>query len=193
MAPDDRGATQPRKSPSINEQSAIDQWRHTSTPAIQQGAPGDKTAGADTRSQPHTPKETSTEQSDKSTMDARAPGMTPMETPPSDTRLTSASTPPSQQPLSSSQQTAETVKGPTSSSRGITGDIAMAGESATPAAPLQAPASDGRSTALQGGIPDARGGNAAVKASPADPRVCLLRQREAFVNPHKTIHHIAYY
>jgi hypothetical protein len=156
IAPDGSGAsaTEPRKSPSINEklpappmpsqsptsarrasassngasqdddlaQSTIDQWRQTSTPAIQQGAPSDsstdkldKTAGVDRREQPHTPNKTLTEQSDES---AR-------QTPPADTRRTSASTPP---------------------------------------APLQAPASDGRSVsrALEGGITDARRENEAV-------------------------------
>lgn len=217
MAPDGHGATEPRKSTSINEQqpalprpsqsrtssvprasassngapqddglaqlSTIDQWRHTSTPATEQGPPGapsidklDKTGGVNRRAQPSPPKKTTTEQSDKSPMDERTPRMTPRQAPPSDTRRTSASTLPSQEPVSSLQQTTKPVKGETPASSGITGeesaDIAMADESGTPPAPLQTPASDGRrvSTDLQGRILDAHGENEAVKPSVTDPR-----------------------
>ncbi|KAM0858927.1 hypothetical protein ACQ4PT_047524 [Festuca glaucescens] len=73
---DARRATSPPKGAAQDDdlaQSNIDQWRHTSTPANQEGAPGaaitDKLdKAADKREQTHAPNKTSTGQSDKIAM-----------------------------------------------------------------------------------------------------------------------------
>ncbi|KAL5223403.1 hypothetical protein ABZP36_028116 [Zizania latifolia] len=89
-----------------------------------------------------------------------------------------ASNPPKQKPVSSSQQseqTIEPIKGTTPTSYGITGDgsakTSITDERPTPSSVVQAAASTGQSasTALKGGVPDVRGKNLAVKPSTTDP------------------------
>uniref|UniRef100_I1QL56 glutathione transferase n=1 Tax=Oryza glaberrima TaxID=4538 RepID=I1QL56_ORYGL len=128
-----------------------------------------KTSSADQSNTPAIPKQTTVQ---GATPDVRGTSYADREMKlPADEKATANK----QKPVSSSQQTIEQIRGGTPTSYGSTDDdlakTSRANERQTPPSKAQAPASNRQSasTALQGGTPDARGENTAVKPSVTSP------------------------